>query len=86
MLARVGGGRRSCESGRGTAAVVLAVIALATMFASYAPTIRYYGLGPGWIATLPLAATLFLAMTWTSAVRYTRGERSRWKNRSYGTA
>ncbi len=68
------------------AAVVLAVIALATMFASYAPTIRYYGLGPGWIATLPLAATLFLAMTWTSAVRYTRGERSRWKNRSYGTA
>lgn len=67
------------------AAIALAVIALGAMFVSYAPTIRYYGLGLTWIATLPLAATLFLAMTWTSAVRYTRGERSRWKNRSYGT-
>lgn len=68
------------------AAVTLAAIALLAMLASYAPTIRYYGLGLAWIATLPVAATLFLAMTWTSAVRYTRGERSRWKNRSYGTA
>ena len=68
------------------AAVALGLLALAAMFASYAPTIRYYGLGLVWVATLPLAATLFLAMTWTSAVRYTRGERSRWKNRSYGAA
>lgn len=68
------------------AALALAVIALAAMFASYAPTIRYYGLGVAWIASLPLAAVMFLAMTWTSAVRYTRGERSRWKNRSYATA
>jgi hypothetical protein len=33
--------------------------------------------------SLPLAATLYLAMTWTSALRYWRGERSRWKNRVY---
>lgn len=68
------------------AAVTLGLVAVAAMFASYAPTIRFYGLGLQWVATLPIAATLFLAMTWTSAVRYLRGERSRWKNRSYGTA
>ncbi|MGR9091171.1 MAG: hypothetical protein ACU85U_11390, partial [Gammaproteobacteria bacterium] len=70
---------------RDPAAVTLGLIALAAMFTSYVPTIRYYGLGLAWVATLPVAATLFLAMTWTSAVRYTKGERSRWKNRSYGT-
>ncbi len=58
-------------------------IALALMFASYAPTLRFYGLSLWWLPTLPLAATMYLAMTWTSAVRYFRGERSRWKNRTY---
>lgn len=58
-------------------------IALLAMATAYAPTVRYYGLSLVWAATLPLAAVLFLAMTWTSAVRYWTGERSRWKNRSY---
>ena len=60
--------------------------ALACMGASYRPTIRYYRLYGGWILTLPLTATLFLAMTWTSACRYWGGERSRWKSRSYDAA
>jgi hypothetical protein len=30
-----------------------------------------------------LIAGLFLAMTWTSAIRYWRGERTRWKGRVY---
>ena len=61
----------------------LSIVALAAMMASYLPTVRYYQLNPMWIMTLPLAACLYLAMTWTSAWRYWSGERSRWKNRSY---
>lgn len=62
---------------------VMALGAYAAMALSYLPTVRYYGLSHLWIITLPLAATLYLAMTWTSAWRYWSGERSRWKNRSY---
>jgi hypothetical protein len=53
------------------------------MFTSYAPTLRYYERPLTWALTLPVAASLYLAMTWTSALRYLRGERSRWKNRVY---
>jgi hypothetical protein len=35
-------------------------------------------------ATLPVAAALFLAMTWSSAIGYWRGTRARWKARDYG--
>ncbi len=59
------------------------LVALTVMGLTYLPTVRYYDLAPPWVATLPLAACLFLAMTWTSAWRYWSGERSRWKNRSY---
>lgn len=62
---------------------LLAWAALAAMLRSYLPVLRYYDLNGGWAATLPLAASLYLAMTWTSALRYWRGERSRWKNRVY---
>lgn len=62
---------------------ILAVIALTAMLGSYLPTVRFYRLSPYWALTLPAAAMLFLGMTWTSAIRYARGERSRWKNRSY---
>ncbi len=53
------------------------------MMGSYLPVLRFYDRSWWWAATLPLAASLYLAMTWTSAIRYFRGERSRWKNRSY---
>jgi hypothetical protein len=65
--------------------VALGVIAILAMLGSFLPTIRYYGLASYWALTLPIAAALFLAMTWTSAMRYAHGERSRWKNRSYDT-
>ncbi|MGE0484788.1 MAG: glycosyltransferase [Gammaproteobacteria bacterium] len=67
----------------GDAATACGLLALAALTVAYWPTVRYYGLAPGWALTLPCAAVLFLAMTWTSALRYWRGERSRWKNRSY---
>lgn len=62
---------------------LVAAVALAAMAISYWPTARFYQLNPAWTITLPLAAVLFLAMTWTSALRYWRGERSRWKERHY---
>ncbi|MDH4380851.1 MAG: glycosyltransferase [Gammaproteobacteria bacterium] len=62
---------------------LVALGACLAMSASYLPILRYYGRPMLWALTLPLAASLYLAMTWTSAIRYFRGERSRWKNRSY---
>jgi hopene-associated glycosyltransferase HpnB len=61
----------------------LAGTALVAMAVSYAPILRYYGVPGRWAVTLPVAATLFLAMTWASAGRYWRGTRSRWKGRAY---
>ncbi|MFP4615768.1 MAG: glycosyltransferase [Thiohalorhabdus sp.] len=58
-------------------------LGLAAMAAAYAPTLRFYGLSALRGLALPLAGTLFLAMTWSSAWRYWRGVRTRWKGRTY---
>lgn len=65
---------------------VAALTALGAMVAVYVPTLRYYGLSPVGAILLPVAATLFLAMTWSSAIRHHRGLRSQWKGRSYSVA
>ena len=62
---------------------VLALTAFALMLISYLPTLRFYGRHPLWALTMPLAAALYLMMTWSSAIRYWKGERSRWKGRVY---
>lgn len=49
----------------------------------YRPTLAFYGRSWTWSLALPLIAALFLAMTWTSAVRFWKGDRSRWKDRVY---
>lgn len=59
------------------------LIGLAALLACYLPTLRYYRLSPLWAPLLPIIATLYLAMTWTSAVRCWRGVRSHWKGRRY---
>src|SRR5215510_11162762 len=61
----------------------LALISLAIMFLTYVPILRFYDRSAAWALGLPLVAALFLAMTWTSAIRYWRGERTRWKGRIY---
>ncbi|MEK6805185.1 MAG: glycosyltransferase [Pseudomonadota bacterium] len=66
-----------------TSAGALAAAALIAMAAGYLPTLRYYELSPLWALLLPLTAALYLAMTWSSAIRYWRGTRSQWKNRTY---
>ena len=57
--------------------------AIAAMMWSYVPTLRFYRRSRLWALALPVVATLFLAMTWTSALRYYRRERARWKGRVY---
>jgi hopene-associated glycosyltransferase HpnB len=62
----------------------LAAAAYGVMMATYLPTLRYYGLPWPWALALPVTGLLYLAMTWTSALRYWGGDRSRWKGRVYG--
>jgi hypothetical protein len=62
----------------------LSMVSLVIMVVTYVPTLRFYRRSWVWAFGLPLVATLFLAMTWTSAIRYGQGERSRWKGRVYG--
>ena len=53
---------------------------------SYWPVVSFYRLPAAWALTLPVAAALFLAMTWSSAIGYWRGTRASWKARDYGRA
>ncbi|HMK15003.1 MAG TPA: ABC transporter substrate-binding protein [Burkholderiales bacterium] len=61
----------------------LALAAWMAMALSYLPMLKFYGRSPVWVVSLPLIGMLYLAMTWNSALRYLRGERARWKDRSY---
>ena len=63
----------------------LSALALLAMALGYWPTLRYYGLSPLWLLLKPLGATLYIGMTWSSAIRYWRGVRSRWKDRVYAS-
>jgi len=69
---------------RAPAPAVIGGLAWLAMGAAYWPVVRFYRLPAYWVMTLPVAAALFLAMTWSSALRYWRGTRASWKNRSYG--
>jgi hopene-associated glycosyltransferase HpnB len=64
----------------------LSLASLGTMLLTYLPTLRFYRRSWAWALCLPLIAGFFLAMTWTSALRYWRGERTRWKGRVYRRA
>jgi hopene-associated glycosyltransferase HpnB len=60
-----------------------AVVGICAMLWSYLPTLRYYRRSVLWAAMLPFIGGLYLLMTWSSAVRYWRGQRSEWKGRVY---
>jgi len=62
---------------------VASLVALFAMCISYFPVIEFYERSPLWALLLPLIAVWYLAMTWLSAFRYWKGERSRWKGRTY---
>jgi hopene-associated glycosyltransferase HpnB len=61
----------------------ISAAALCGMVLIYLPTLKFYGLSSGWGVAMPLIGTLFLGMTWASAVRFWQGKGSRWKGRSY---
>ena len=62
---------------------LLSTFCLAGMMLSYLPTLRFYGISGWWALTMPLVGTLYLAMTWTSAIKYWLGETAEWKGRKY---
>ncbi len=61
----------------------LGLAAWTVMALTYLPTLIFYRRSPFWVLALPLVGALYLGMTWSSALRYWRGERSRWKDRTY---
>lgn len=64
-------------------AYMLSVLTWVVMLITYTPTLIYYQRSPLWVLALPVIGTLYLAMTWTSALQYWRGERACWKDRRY---
>ncbi|MDP6353285.1 MAG: glycosyltransferase [Alphaproteobacteria bacterium] len=64
-------------------AAALGLLGLATMALAYLPVLRYYRRSPFWALAMPVIGTLFLLMTWTSAIRHWRGKGVRWKGRHY---
>ncbi|QJD29024.1 glycosyltransferase [Methylococcus geothermalis] len=73
----------ACLFASDPAVMLAAVWAVVAMTGSYAPTLRFYGRSLGWGLLMPVIAAAYLAMTWSSALRYWHGERSRWKGRVY---
>ena len=64
-------------------AKTISACALAALILSYLPTLKFYGQSRKWALALPLIAALYLAMTWSSAIRFWTGTGSRWKGRFY---
>jgi hypothetical protein len=62
---------------------LLSIFCLAAMILTYLPTLRFYGISGWWAFLMPLIGTLYLAMTWTSAIKYWLGETAEWKGRKY---
>ena len=61
----------------------LGLAAWTVMSLTYLPTLIFYRRNPFWVLALPMVGALYLGMTWSSALRYWQGERSRWKDRTY---
>jgi hypothetical protein len=64
-------------------AKIISSCAFVAMILGYLPTLKFYGRSRGWALVLPLVATLYLAMTWSSAIRFWVGTGLRWKGRFY---
>ena len=65
------------------AARVVALLGLLAMIISYLPILRYYRRSMLWALALPITSSFYLLMTWSSAFRFWRGQRSLWKDRVY---
>ncbi len=63
--------------------VMIGLFTWLAMLVAYIPTLQFYRRSLLWVVALPFIGSLFLLMTWTSALKYWRGERALWKNRRY---
>ena len=63
--------------------IIISTLSILIMGFTYYPIVKYYELNIFNSLTLPLASLLFLLMTWSSAVKYIIGRRSKWKGRIY---
>ncbi|PIP07490.1 MAG: glycosyl transferase [Syntrophobacteraceae bacterium CG23_combo_of_CG06-09_8_20_14_all_50_8] len=66
-----------------TMAKAISVASLGAMMLSYLPTLKFYGVPKIFAAAMPLIGTFYLAMTWTSAIRFWLKEGAEWKGRFY---
>src|SRR5262249_28800450 len=64
---------------------LIGLFCYAAMVRTSLPMVRYLGCAPVWALALPLSATLYAAMTWSSAWRHPRGHGARGTGRVYGT-
>ncbi len=62
---------------------VMGLVAYAAMVWTYRPMVAHLGCEPAWAFALPLSATLYAAMTVSSAWRHHRGTGVVWKGRAY---
>jgi len=69
-----------------TVFVVSSTLTWLAMLIVYMPVLGFYRSSFLWGIALPVIGTLYLLMTWTSAIRYWRGIRAQWKNRRYEVA
>lgn len=65
------------------ASVPFGLVGLGAMATSYLPTLHFYRQSPLWALAMPLIATLYLAMTWSSAAKHLFGSGVEWKGRQY---
>jgi hypothetical protein len=65
-------------------AKIISACALGISVLTYLPTLKFYRQSRGWALILSVIATLYLAMTLSSAVRYWVGSGLSWKGRCYG--
>jgi hopene-associated glycosyltransferase HpnB len=67
------------------AVVVFGAAGWSVMAASIVPTLKLYGLNAAYSVLLPVAGSLYVAMTISSASRDRRGKGGAWKGRSYSS-
>ena len=62
---------------------VMSAAALLVMMTSYLAVLQFYARTKLWALAMPLIGLLFLGMTWDSAIRYWKGSRATWRDRTY---
>ncbi|MCA0201808.1 MAG: glycosyltransferase [Proteobacteria bacterium] len=67
-------------------AALVGLLASLLMTLSYIPTVKDYGLAPWRAILLPVAAALYAAMTFASAIAHWRRQGGAWKGRTYSEA